>query len=157
MTVKCRTLLMALTCRAPRRSPSVAGLLLLALVLGACDSKIPEPFAPEPCLLPAALVGAVQPQPFSPVALRPALLHAAGPMTSALGTGASADTLRRVLGDLGQSFAGNNFDTECRLVVIAWDALSELPDTPETLPDRDGIRLILALAARALEAAALAT
>ncbi len=157
MTVKCRTLLMALTCRAPRRSPSVAGLLLLALVLAACDPKTPAPFAPEPCLIPSALVEVVQPQSFTPTALRPALLHAAGPMTSALGTGASADTLRRVLGDLGQSFAGNNFDTECRLVVIAWDALSELPDTPETLPDRDGIRLILALAARALEAAALAT
>jgi len=142
MTVKCRTLLMALTCRAPRRSPSVAGLLLLALVLAACDPKTPAPFAPEPCLIPSALVEVVQPQSFTPTALRPALLHAAGPMTSAL---------------LGQSFTGNNFDTECRLVVIAWDALSELPDTPETLPDRDGIRLILALAARALEAAALAT
>jgi len=128
------------------------------LVLGACDAKDPrEPFAPVPCLLPAALVGAVQPQPFSPEALRPALLHAAGAMTSDLGTGESADTLRRALGDLGQAFAGRNFDTECRLVLIAWGALSELPDTPETLPDRDGIRLILALAARALEAAALGT
>ena len=151
MTVKCRT---------PRPSRSVALLFSfsLVLVLGACDAKNPrEPFAPVPCLLPAALVGAVQPQPFSPTALRPALLHAADPMTSTLGTGASADTLRRALDDLGQSFTGNNFDTECRLLVIAWDALSELPDTPETLPDRDGIRLILALAARALEAAALAT
>src|SRR2546427_8196039 len=102
MTIKCRTLLMALTCRAPRRSPSVAGLLLLALVLAACDPKTPAPFAPEPCLIPSALVEVVQPQSFTPTALRPALLHAAGPMTSALGTGASADTLRRVLGDMQQ-------------------------------------------------------
>ena len=157
MTVNSRTPLMALECRAPRRSIPVAGLFLPLLVLGACDPKTPAPFEPQPSLLPAALVEAVQPQTFTPLALRPALLHAAGPMTADFGTGASADTLRRALGDLGQSFVGNNFDTECRVLVIAWDALSELPNTPETLPDRDGIRLILALAARALEAAALAT
>lgn len=133
-------------------SPSIAAPILLLLVLGACTSER-QPFAPEPCRLPAALGAAVQPQAFSPAALRPALLHAADPMTSVLVAGENSETLGRALADLGQSFSGSNFDTECRLLLIAWDALSRLPDTPETLPDRDGIRLILALAARALEAA----
>lgn len=130
-----------------------AGIFSLVLIVGACESTRREPFAPEPCLLPAALVAVVQPQPFSPAALHPALLHAADPMTSTLGTGESAATLRSALGDLGQTLTGTNFDTECRLLLIAWGALSRLPDTPETLPDRDGIRLILALAAGALAAA----
>jgi hypothetical protein len=36
------------------------------------------------------------------------------------------------------------------MLSIAAGALAALPDTPVTLPDRDGIRLILALTAQSL-------
>ena len=45
-------------------------------------------------------------------------------------------------------------DTACRLLSVATSALAALPDNPETLPDRDSIRIVLILAAGVLAAGA---
>ena len=125
----------------------------LVLVLAACDSAVtaPDAFREERCQVPASLVAEVSPHAFQSTALRPALQHAAGPMASVLGEGELTNELREATSILGKETAGPRLhDTHCRLVVIASAALRRMPDSPETLPDRDGIHLVLALLASAL-------
>ena len=125
--------------------------LLLAVVACNGESPVaPEAFSRKPCRPPENLVSMVTGPAFAPTAMRSALLHAAGPMTAALGTGADVqalqDAINIVISDIGVS----KYDGACRLLSIAAGALDALPDTPATLPDRDGIRLILALTAQSL-------
>ena len=42
-------------------------------------------------------------------------------------------------------------DVACRGIMAATKALDAMPHDPAKLPDRDGIRLVLALAVRAFE------
>jgi len=126
---------------------------VLLLAVAACkgDSPVaPEAFSRKPCRVPEHLVSMVTGQAFAPAAMRSALVHAAGPMTAALGTGTNVqalqDAINAVIADIGVA----NNDGACRLLSIAAGALDALPDTPATLPDRDGIRLILALTAQSL-------
>lgn len=126
---------------------------VLLLAVAACkgDSPVaPEAFSRKPCRPPVNLVSMVTGPAFAPSAMRSALLHAAVPMTAALGTGADVqalhDAITIVITDIGVS----DNDGACRLLSIAAGALAALPDTPATLPDRDGIRLILALTAQSL-------
>jgi hypothetical protein len=125
----------------------------LMILLGACDSAVmaPKAFDEDRCVVPAALAQSVYTHAFPSTSLRPALQHAAGPMASVLGEGELTNELREAVAILGQETDGPTLhDTHCRLVVIASAALRRMPDTPETLPDRDGIRLVLALLANAL-------
>lgn len=111
----------------------------------------PKAFNEERCAVPVALAQSVYTHSFSSASLRPALQHAAGPMASVLGDGELTNELREAIAILGKETDGPTLhDTHCRLVVIASAALRQLPDTPETLPDRDGIQLVLALLANAL-------
>ena len=126
---------------------------LLLLVLAACDSAVtaPKAFNEERCAVPAALAQSVYTHEFPSTALRSALQHAAGPMASVLGEGELTNELREAMAILGKETDGPTLhDTHCRLVVIASAALRRMPDTPETLPDRHGMQLVLALLANAL-------
>jgi hypothetical protein len=123
------------------------------LLLAACDSAVtaPKAFNEEQCAVPAALAESVYTHSFPSTSLRSALQHASGPMASVLGEGELTHELREALAILGQETDGPTLhDTHCRLVVIASAALRRMPDTAETLPDRDGIQLVLALLANAL-------
>jgi hypothetical protein len=125
----------------------------LVFVLAGCDSAVTAPgaFSEDRCVIPASLATSVTAHSFASTALRPALQHAAGPMASVLGEGELTNELREAMSILGQATDGPQLhDTHCRLVVIASAALRRLPDTKETLPDRDGIHLVLALLASAL-------
>jgi hypothetical protein len=139
----------------PETGPGRISRTLLApllLVLAACDSAVTAPaaFNEERCAVPAALAASVYAHSFPATSLRPALLHAAGPMASVLGEGELTDELRASIALLGTASGPVLHDTHCRLVVIASAALRRMPDTPETLPDRDMIHLVLALLAHAL-------
>jgi hypothetical protein len=125
----------------------------LVVVLAACDSAVtaPKAFDEQRCAVPASLASSVYTHAFPSTALRPALQHASGPMASVLGEGELTNELREAIAILGmETDAPTLHDTHCRLVVIASAALRRMPDTAETLPDRDGIHLVLALLANAL-------
>jgi hypothetical protein len=68
----------------------------------------------------------------------------------ATGEGELTHELRESIAILGSASGPELHDTHCRLVVIASAALRRMADTPETLPDRDGMHLVLALLANAL-------
>lgn len=126
---------------------------VLLLAVAACkgDSPVaPEAFSRKPCRVPENLVSMVTEQAFTPAAMRSALLHAAGPMTAALGTGADVQALQDAVNNVVTDIGVADNDGACRMLSIAAGALAALPDTPATLPDRDGIRLILALTAHSL-------
>jgi hypothetical protein len=127
-------------------------LVLLALGAGACSDNITEParFDAVQCDPdPALLVGAIR-QPFAFSALHAAFLHAAGPMASAIGSSEQVDQLKRSMAEMPLPDDKKSMDTACRLLSVANSALKAMPNNPETLPDRDGIRLVLMLAAGVL-------
>ncbi|HEY6209296.1 MAG TPA: hypothetical protein VIW28_09560 [Gemmatimonadales bacterium] len=126
--------------------------VLLALGAGACSENITEPvrFDAVVCVPdPALLVDAIR-QPFAFSALHAAFLHAAGPMASALGTSEQVDQLSQSMEEMPLPDDKKSMDTACRLLSVANSALKAMPNKPETLPDRDGIRLVLMLAAGVL-------
>jgi hypothetical protein len=97
------------------------------------------------------LAGAV-PQPLGYPLLRDALVHAAGPMSAALGSSREVDQLRQSMEQMIEAGQSRTLDTACRLILVANAALDALPATPETLPDREGIRLVLMIAAGIVKA-----
>lgn len=128
-------------------------LLLFLLGLTACGEQSltgPEGFTRAPCRPPAALVAMVTGQPFAPAEMRSALLHAADPMNRALGDTRDARALQHAILLVAAHIEAVDYDDACRLLGISGTLLAGLPDAPATLPDRDGIRLILALTAQAL-------
>lgn len=128
-------------------------LLLPLLALTACGEHSltdPEGFTRAPCRPPAALVAMVTGQPFVPAEMRSALLHAADPMNRVLGDTRDARALQRAIRLVATHIDATDYDDACRLLGISGTLLAGLPDTPATLPDRDGIRLILALTAQSL-------
>jgi hypothetical protein len=130
--------------------------LVFLLVLAACHGEspiAPEAFSRKPCRPPANLVAMVTGQAFAPAAMRSALLHAAGPMSAPLATGTDVQSLQDAINIVVVDIGASNLDGACRLLSIAAGELAALPDTPATLPDRDGIRLILALTAQSLAVA----
>jgi len=110
----------------------------------------PVAFDPVKCAPSPALLAGANPQPFAFSALQAAFLHAAGPMTSALGSSEQVDQLKQAMNEMVLPDDPRSKDTACRLLSVATSALAALPDNPETLPDRDGIRLVLILAAGVL-------
>jgi hypothetical protein len=92
-------------------------------------------------------------QPFAPAAMISGLLHAADPMSSALEASDDVRALQDAIRVAVNDISASDYDGACRLVTIADGLLAGLPDTPATLPDRDGMRLILALTAQSLAAA----
>jgi hypothetical protein len=92
-------------------------------------------------------------EPFAPSEMQSALLHAADPMGTALGSSADVTALQDAIRIVATEVTTSNYDGACRLLTIAHGFLVGLPDTPETLPVRDGIRLILALTGQSLAAA----
>ena len=128
-------------------------MLFLIVAVTACGDRspvAPEGFTRTPCRPPAELVAMVRGQPFAPAAMRSALTHSAGPMNNALGPSEDVRALRDATLIVVTDISASNYDGACRLLAIAGRLLSGLPDTPATLPDRDGIRLILALTAQSL-------
>jgi hypothetical protein len=127
----------------------------LVLVLAACGDQSPVAPHANPviqCRPPAELTAMVTGAPFAPVAMRSALQHAADKMSTALGGGTDVRALQDAITIVGSDIGASSNDGACRSLTIAYGALKALPDAPETLPDRDEIRLILALTAQALVA-----
>lgn len=127
-------------------------LALCACAAGACDSNILDPDALNAvtCEPPAGFVAEVSAAPLniaSLAELQPALLHAAGPMAAALGSSEQVRQLTQAITAMAQSSSPAALDTACRLLIVASRALAAMPDTPETLPDREGIYLVLLLTA----------
>lgn len=134
------------------RGATLALSIATAGALG-CGDGITEP-EPEPAMCDSAiaLLDGADPQPFAFGDLREAFLHAAGPMVSALGSSQRVDQLRQAINALGASDDATRMDTVCRSLRVATESLAALEDHPETLPDRDAIRLVLILAAGAMQA-----
>ena len=132
-----------------------ASALLLLFVVAACgDSPLgPEGFSRIPCRAPAALVAMVVGEPFAPAEMNSALLHAVDPMSTALESSADVTAMQDAIRIVATDVTTWNYDGACRLLTIAYGFFVGLPDTPATLPDRDGIRLILALTGQSLAAA----
>jgi hypothetical protein len=135
--------------RAMARCAGPAGLLLLAT----CS----DPLGPEEraCSVPPnlqAIVEAltVQAQQPSPAAIRSALVHAAGPMAAVIGASHLTAPIAGETMAAAESVADGLNRSGCHHVVAAATHLDNLPDDPATRPDRDGIRMILAIAANAL-------
>jgi hypothetical protein len=128
--------------------------MLLVFGAAACGDRsiaAPEAFGRIPCRPSPALVAMVTIDPFPPSAMRSALIHGADVMTLAITDGARhtrdvQDAMRAAATDIDQ----RKFDSACRLVEIAYAALTVLPDSDASRPDRVGIGLILALTAQAL-------
>jgi len=130
-------------------------LVLLVAVAGCSEAS---PFAPEafsriPCEPPAKLVAMITGPAFAPVGMRSALVHAANRMTVALGTDPQVRSLKEATQGIAANIIASENDGACRMLSISADLLEGLPDTPATFPDRDGIRMILALTAHSLAAA----
>ena len=132
----------------------VALALGLALGLGACDRlpTEPQPLGARRCELAESLLEGRQAYPVAPERLREALRHAAGPMAASLGGSPSARRLVHAL----EALLGRNDspapESECQRLSTASAALRAAPEDPATLPDRDGIGLVLILVANAIEA-----
>ena len=137
------------------RGRSQAALVLALLSVGAtaCESNLtqPDPLTAVPCEPPAMLLSVGNSQPFALGELHAAFLHAAGPMASALGSSDQVDQLILAMQQMARLDGSHAVDTVCRLLRLTSNALAALPDSPETLPDREGIRIVLMLAASALK------
>ncbi len=131
------------------------GVLVLLFAATACSDRsivAPESYGRRPCRPSADLVAMVDLVPFTPEAMRSALRHGADEMTRAVSVEPRQrdvqDAMRLAADDIGIG----HYDSACRFVGIAFGALRALPDSAGSYPDRDGIRLILALTAHALSA-----
>jgi len=137
------------------RCPKQAALAFALISAGgtACDSNLtqPDPLTAVQCETPAMLLAGVNSQPFALGALHAAFLHAAGPMASALGSSDQVEQLSLAMQEMAKQDGSHAVDTVCRLLQIASNAMAALPDSPETLPDREGIRIVLILAAGVLK------
>lgn len=134
-----------------RRGISRATLLPLAVVLATCS----DPFGPEelPCAVPPTLLAQVSANAAVTQdlgAIRSALAHAAGPLATALGSSGLQESLVKTTGLVANTLEDGLPLTGCRIVAIAADHLNALPDDPATRPDREAIRLALAIAAKAI-------
>ncbi len=127
-------------------------LLLLAFVTACGDRSIvaPEAYGRRPCRPSAALVAMVTVEPFAPRAMRSALVHGANAMTLTVADGPHRRDLQDAMRIAASDISAEQFDSACRLVEIADGALSALPDSAASFPNRVGIRLILALTAQSL-------
>jgi hypothetical protein len=123
---------------------------VFALALATCS----DPLGPEelPCQKPAGLTAGITFAPVDLEEMRAALAHAAGPLAAAMGSEELTASLVKATEFASLTLADELPRTGCRIVRIAAAALAQLPDDPATLPDRDAIRLILALTANTLDA-----
>jgi hypothetical protein len=136
-----------------KRPVVVPSVLALVVLLAACSDHspvAPGAYSRIPCRPPVELAAMVVGTPFEPNAMRTALQHAGNHIGPTLGDGADVRALRDAIGIVDTDIGIANMDGACRLLTIAYGALKELPDTPATYPDRDAIRLILALTAQSL-------
>jgi hypothetical protein len=128
--------------------------LLSVALSAACDGgplgvEQPGPDPTSSCELPAALLGIGAAPPAEPAAVRAAFAHAATAMSLSLPAGPPLDLLRQSLLVLSQGF-GDDEARDCRNVGGAWTLFQQVPSTPASLPDREGIELTLVVAARIL-------
>ncbi len=75
-------------------------------------------------------------------------------MASALGSSEQVTQIMRAMEGIASRAGSPTTDSACRLLIVAGNALDALGDNPATLPDRDGIRLVLILAAGVIQARA---
>jgi hypothetical protein len=130
--------------------------LMLAVVVTvtACSDRsvVGPEYGRRPCRPSAELVALVTVEPFVPTAMRSALLHGADVMTLAIADGPQRRDLQDAMRFAAADIGVDKLDSACRLIEIADAALTALPDSAASLPDRVGIRLILALTAHSLAA-----
>ncbi|MDP1858922.1 MAG: hypothetical protein Q8K82_09635 [Gemmatimonadaceae bacterium] len=127
----------------------------LVLVLSGCSDEsilAPSPTAGVSCRPPAELAAMVVGQPFALHDMRNPLEHAAVTMNTALEINADVRALQDFTTLLVDDITASRNDDACRHLTSAYGVLKSLPDTPATLPDRDGIRLIFSLTSQALVA-----
>ncbi len=136
-----------------RGAKSAFSLLTLSVLACGHDIMQPDAIQGRQCEVPLALVTDADPLPIEFGALREAFLHAAGPMAAALESSSSLDLLRQAMNRLGAQEETASMDTACRFLLVASESLAALANSPETLPDREAIRLVLTLAAGAVQAA----
>lgn len=111
-----------------------------------------DPLGPseQPCAVPASLVMQLAAQPADDASIRSALLHAAGPMARGVGSPELTSLLGETTTLVPQALSDGLPLTGCSIVARTAESLARLSDDPATLPDREGIRLILAIAAHRL-------
>jgi hypothetical protein len=131
--------------------------LVLLIAVAACNKESPTGpgfTSGKTCAPPTLTPVAATVQPFAPAAMRAALLDAATRMSAALGTGADVQSVQAELNGAAADMGASNYAGACGMVTAAASAVAALPNDAATLPDRDAIRLVLALAAQSLTAAA---
>jgi len=137
----------------PEFGRTALGFGLIALGALACEGSLAptapsDPVSPRvTCELPSWLMAGNRPEPLGLDPLLSALQHAAGPMSSALGTSEPASRLARAIEAMAAREGLLAVEPSCKPMLEAAEALQALPDDPETRPDRDGIGLVLTLAA----------
>lgn len=130
----------------------VIGLVLL-LGIGACGDRSivgPESHGRIPCRPSPELVAMVVTPPFAPIAMQSALVHGSSVMTLAITDAQRTRDVTDAMRLASQEIGTREYDSACRYVEIAYDALREIPDAPASRPDRVGIMLILSLTAQSL-------
>jgi hypothetical protein len=133
----------------------IAGSTALVLVLVACGdpgTTTPDIARLDRCRPPTALTTMMGGESLPPTTMHGALRHAIARIRTTFGAGVEQEALREAVLHLDADLTASRFDEACRALTDAFGSLTELPDVPATLPDRDSIRLILALTAQSLAA-----
>jgi hypothetical protein len=130
------------------------GLLVIPAVIGSCSDSptAPASSSSNPCT-PAALPAISAADAVAPAVLNDALQDASTRMSAGLGTGAQVQSVQNAIRTVETSIAAPNNSGVCGKITIAADRVDALPDDPASLPDRDAIRLVLALAAQSISVA----
>jgi hypothetical protein len=124
-----------------------------ALMLGACGDQTVaglDAFRRTPCRASPEHLAMIHIAPFAPAAMHSALLHGADAMSIAMEPSAHTRDLQDAMRAAAADIELQKFDSACRFVVIAADAVNAMADDPASRPDRVGVGLILALTAHAL-------
>ncbi len=127
-------------------------LVALLFAVAACADRsplAPDAFGRAPCRPPSELVAMVITPPFAPLAMRSALIHSADALTLLI-VGTPQRDLQVAFRSAATKIEIGDYDSACRFVALAYGVLRTLPPTPATLPERDAMRLILALTAQSL-------
>jgi hypothetical protein len=127
----------------------------VSAIVASCGESPTAPPASSlsnPCT-PAALPAISAADAVAPADLNSALQDALTRTSAGLGTGANVQAFQDAIRTVTASIDATNNSGVCRKITTASVALNALPDDPASLPDRDAIRMVLALAAQSISTA----